>query len=57
MLRLNYAASMASMHLVILLRLKEIDPLNYEIYFKDKCFEYIETLKTLIPLATSYRLE
>jgi len=57
MLRLNYAASMASIHLVVLLKLKEIDPVNYEVYFKDKCFEYIETLSALIPLATAYRLE
>ena len=57
MLRLNYAASMASMHLVILLKLKEIDPTNYDVYFKDKCFEYVETLSSLIPLATAYRLE
>ncbi len=57
MLRLNYAASLATIHLVVLNKCKEIDPENYTQYFDLKCDEYITALKKIIPLATAYRIE
>ena len=57
MLRLNYCGTLASMHLTILLKLKELDKKNYEAYFRYKCLEYISILQNLIPLAASYRIE
>jgi hypothetical protein len=45
MLRLKYAATLATMHLPVLMELMKKDPKNYTEYYNEKCDEYIDVLK------------
>jgi len=57
MLRLNFAVTVCTIHLALLMKLKNNDPDSYDENFDIKCDEYINLLKELIPLAAAYRFE